>query len=330
MSDTLASAYDAALFDLDGVIYLGPYAIDGVPAALDAVRDQGTRVGFVTNNAARTPATVAQHLVELGIHATEADVVNSTQATLRMLAADLPAGTTVLAVGTEALAEQLTGAGFTVVASLEDEPAAVVQGYNPKIDWVRLEDAAIAIQNGAVWYATNPDLTRPSERGIVPGLGSQLGVVRNCVDVDPKIAGKPFRPLLDETVRRMQAKRPIFVGDRTDTDILGANNVGMDSLFVFTGAHGKADLAIAAPDSRPTYIGYDVAALLEPPRVAEVHDCRFSCRNQGVEVVDGVAMLASQPTTREEQLDVLWAALQAAWRFGADVSSVLNTLDQVR
>ncbi|HJE51808.1 MAG TPA: HAD-IIA family hydrolase [Tessaracoccus flavescens] len=330
MTANLASAYDAALFDLDGVIYLGPYAVDGVPGYLDQVRDQGTRVGFVTNNAARTPATVAEHLRDLGIHAEEADVVNSTQATLRMLAADLPAGAKVLAIGTEALAEQLAGAGFTVVDSMQDEPVAVVQGYNPRSEWARLEEAALAIQRGAVWYATNPDLTRPSERGIVPGLGAQLAVVRFCVDVDPKVAGKPFRPLLDETVLRMESKRPIFVGDRTDTDILGANNVGMDSLFVFTGAHGKFDLAVAEPEARPTYIGYDVGALLEPPRVAVFQETRYRCGRMGVDHADGIAYLATTPTTRDEQLDALWSALNVKWRFGADITSVLNSLDQLR
>lgn len=326
----LAAAYDAALFDLDGVIYLGPYAVEGVAEALDELRSRGTHLGFVTNNAARTPAAVAEHLTELGIHAREEDVVNSTQATLRTLAADLPPGARVLAVGTEALAEQLSGAGFTVVTSLEEDPVAVVQGYSPTIAWQRLEEAALAVQRGAAWYATNPDLTRPSDRGIVPGLGSQLAVVRVCVDVEPKIAGKPYRPLLDETVLRLGAGHPIFVGDRTDTDILGANNVGMDSLFVFTGAHGKADLAEAPPAYRPTYIGYDASALLEPPREAEFRGERFVCGYQEIDIMDGFGYLSTKPVTRDEQLDALWAALQAAWRLEVDISAVLNSLDTLR
>ncbi len=326
----LAADYDVALFDLDGVIYLGPHAIDGVSDALEELRSRGARLSFVTNNAARTPATVAQHLTDLGIRADEQDVVNSTQATLRMLAADLPAGARILAAGTDALAEQLRGAGFTVVESLDDEPVAVVQGYHPTIAWQRLEDAALAVQRGARWYATNPDPTRPTDRGIVPGLGAQLDVVRLCVDVEPKIAGKPYRPLLDETVLRTSAKRPIFVGDRTDTDILGANRVQMDSLFVFTGAHGKSDLAEAAPEYRPTYIGYDATALLEPPRDAHIHGARVVCGYQEVDFAEGAAYLSTNAVTRDEQLDALWAALQARWRYEADISAVLNSLDTLR
>ena len=95
----LVSSYDAALFDLDGVVYLGPNAIDGVTSALARLREIGTRLGFVTNNAARTPAAVAEHLQKLGIQTDDSDVVNSTQATVRMLRGELPVGAKVLVVG---------------------------------------------------------------------------------------------------------------------------------------------------------------------------------------------------------------------------------------
>lgn len=326
----LIDAYDAALFDLDGVIYLGPHAIEGVPEALQELRRGHAQVGFVTNNAARTPATVADHLVELGIAATESDVVNSTQATLRMLAADLPAGARVLVVGTDALTRQLAEAGFTPVHTLADEPVAVVQGYHPDVDWKLLELGAIAIQGGAVWYATNPDMTRPTERGILPGCGAQVAVVRACVDVEPKVAGKPFRPLLDETVLRLGAKHPVFVGDRIDTDIMGANNVGMDSLFVFTGAHGKHDLATAAPIGRPTHIAWDVEGLLRPARQVSRLGDGVTVGAQTVALDGGVVTLRTQPGDRESQLDALWAALQLVWERGASARGVLDALDLVR
>lgn len=326
----LVDAHDAALFDLDGVIYLGPHAIDGVPEALRQLRASGAHVGFVTNNAARTPAAVAEHLVELGIEAAESDVVNSTQATLRMLAEDLPKGSRILVVGTDALASQLAGAGFTPVHTLADDPVAVVQGYHPEVDWKLLELGALAIQGGAPWYATNPDMTRPTERGILPGCGAQVAVVRACVQVDPKVAGKPFRPLLDETVLRLGADHPIFVGDRLDTDILGANTVGMDSLFVLTGAHGKSDLAVAAAEYRPTHIAWDVSGLLAPARAVETDRTAARCGDQLVQVTDGRATLSTPVGDRGQQLDALWAALQLRWQHGTDIDDVLSALDGLR
>lgn len=326
----LAKHYDAALFDLDGVIYLGPYAIPGVPETVHELRELGVRVGFVTNNAARTPATVAKHLTDLGIEAGEADVVNSTMATLRMLSEQLPEGAKVLPVGTSALAEQLEGDGYTVVKSKDDGPIAVVQGYDPHIDWQLLEEGAFAIQGGADWFVTNPDLTRPSERGIVPGCGTQLQVIQACVRVTPKIAGKPHPPLLNETVRRLGSERPLFVGDRLDTDVLGANNVGMDSLFVFTGAHGKLDLADAEPGYRPTFIGYDVATLLEAPRVATREGDVAVVGAQRVARDGERAVLETEPQGREEQLDALWAMLQLRWNDDVEISHLLDDLGEVQ
>ncbi len=327
----LVDEYDAALFDLDGVIYLGPVVIDGVPEALAELRSTGVRIGFVTNNAARTPATVAEHLEDLGITATTTDVVNSTQATVRMLQAELPEGTRILVVGTDALADQLREGGFEPVRSLEDEPMAVVQGYHPAMEWHQLELGALAIQNGAQWYATNPDMTRPTERGILPGCGAQLSVVRACVDVDPKVAGKPFRPLLDETVLRLGSEHPIFVGDRLDTDIMGANAVNMDSLFVFTGAHGKKDLLGAEPIARPTHLGWDVAALLQPAHAIEVLDNggRVRCGEQVVQLKNDAACLLTEPADVEDQLDALRALLHAVWEFGAEAGDVLSQLDLI-
>lgn len=327
----LVDAYDAALFDLDGVIYLGPVVIDGVPEALSALRSSGVHIGFVTNNAARTPATVAAHLEDLGIVAAPSDVVNSTQATVRMLQADLPSGTRLLVVGTDALADQLREGGFEPVHRLEDDPVAVVQGYHPALEWHQLELGALAIQNGAHWYATNPDMTRPTERGILPGCGAQVSVVRACVDVDPKVAGKPFRPLLDETVLRLGAEHPIFVGDRLDTDIMGANAVGMDSLFVFTGAHGKRDLVGAEPDARPTHIGWDVAALLHPAHSVEVRNdgARIHCGEQVVELQDHEAALLTEPQDVEDQLDALRALLHAVWELGGKANDALSHLNLI-
>ena len=78
--------YDAALFDLDGVVYLGPDAVPGAADGIRGLRERGVQVGFVTNNAARSPNEVADHLDELGIPATPSDVVTSSQAVARLMA----------------------------------------------------------------------------------------------------------------------------------------------------------------------------------------------------------------------------------------------------
>lgn len=311
----LIDAYDGVLFDLDGVVYLGPIAVPGAPPAIAGLRDRGVPVGFVTNNAARTPAAVAAHLTELGIPAGRDDVVTSAQAGAQLLRHDLPAGTKVLAIGGEGVRQALAEAGLAAVDTADDEPVAVLQGYGVDLTWQDLIEATVAIHRGARWVATNDDPTRPTDRGLVPGNGAAVAAVRLAVPVDPEVAGKPYRPLLDETVARLGAGRPLFVGDRLDTDIAGAVNAGLDGMLVLTGSHGPADLLTAAPGSRPTHLGSDVGALLLPALEVEVTPDTAVCGAATVRVVDGSLVLdPGTPATTDGRVAAMWAAAHLAWQ----------------
>ncbi|WP_091186127.1 HAD-IIA family hydrolase [Microlunatus flavus] len=311
----LVDAYDGVLFDLDGVIYLGPVAVPGAPPALSGLRGRGVPVGFVTNNAARPPAVVAEHLTELGIPATRGDVVTSAQAGAQLLRHDLPEGAKVLLVGGEGVREALAEAGLTAVTSADDEPVAVLQGYGVDLTWQQLIEATVAIHHGARWVATNDDPTRPTDRGLVPGNGAAVAAVRMAVPVDPEVAGKPYRPLLDETVARLDLGRPLFVGDRLDTDVAGAVNAGLDSMLVLTGSHGPADLLAVSPDSRPTHLGYDVGALLLPPLTVELDGDVARCGGATARVEDGRLLVdGGRATTTDGWVAATWAAAHLAWR----------------
>jgi len=326
----LIDAYDAAFFDLDGVIYLGPLAVAGGTGALSGLRELGKKVMFVTNNAARSAQVVIDQLNSLGFEADDHTVLTSAQVAVTHIAGELPQGAKVLVSGSASLAELVEQAGLVSVQAAADQPDAVLQGYDPEMTWPRLDEAALAIQAGARWYATNNDASRPTERGLVPGAGGAIAVVAGTVGGQPTIFGKPFRPMLAEAVRRTGARRPIFVGDRIDTDIVGAVNAGMDSLLVFTGAHGKADLVAAGPGERPTHIGADVRALLEPQRTLQVEPALARCREQVARAHGGTVRLESVPETLDAQLDALWAISQLAWDDPAlDCSAALASLEHV-
>lgn len=328
----LIDAYDAALFDLDGVLYLGPQAVPGAVVALQTLDTEQVRVLYVTNNAAREARVVIDQLRSLGYSADEHNVLTSAQVAASALAAELPQGAKVLCAGSPNLAALLERAGFEVVYSALDEPLAVIQGYHPKMDWRVLDEVCLAIQGGARWFATNDDASRPTDRGLVPGVGGALSVVRMVVGGEPTIFGKPHPPMLHEAIRRSGAHRPIFVGDRLDTDVSGANGAGIDSLLVFTGAHGKFDLVAAAPQLRPTHIGAGVAALLAEPRPLSIDSGRVECRGQIVTVENGKAVLDG-PVSQdaEAQLDAVWATAQLAWRNpDLDCTDLLEALSLVR
>jgi glycerol 3-phosphatase-2 len=260
----LDTAYDTALLDLDGVVYKGGDAIEHAVESLTAARDHGMRLAYVTNNAARTPDTVAGHLTDLGVPAAAEDVITSAQAVARLIADEVPAGSKVLAVGGEGLFAALRERGLEPVESAADSPAAAVQGYGPDLRWSQLAEMAYAVNAGVPWFASNTDLTIPSARGIAPGNGAAVEVVRIATGGSPRVAGKPLPPMHRETVIRTGARRPLVVGDRLDTDIEGAYAGGVDSLLVLTGVTTAAELLAAEPRHRPTYVARDLRGLLAP------------------------------------------------------------------
>ena len=261
---TLAQTYDVALVDLDGVVYVGPDAVDHAAAALAEARQAGMRLAFVTNNAARPPDAVAEHLRLLGIGVDADEVVTSAQSAARVLAEILPDGARVLVVGGEGLVAALTERGLTPVSSAEADPVAVVSGFHPDVGWRLLAEGAYAVATGIPWVASNTDRTLPTPRGTAPGNGTLVDAVRSATGRDPVVAGKPEPPMHREAVLRTGARRPLVVGDRLDTDIEGAQRSGVDSLLVLTGVTGAAQLADATAQQRPAFLADDLRALAEP------------------------------------------------------------------
>lgn len=269
----LTRAYDTALTDLDGVVYIGDGAVPHATAALEQARTDGVRIMFVTNNASRPPSAVAAHLTRLGVPAAPDDVVTSAQAAAAMLADGLAPGERVLVVGGEGLRAALAEQGLVPVGRVEDEPAAVVQGFAPDVDWGMLTEGALAVRRGLRWVASNMDLTIPTARGIAPGNGALVGVITAATGRQPEVAGKPASPLLRAAAVRAGAARPLVVGDRLDTDIAGAHAAGFDSLLVLTGITDVAALLAAGRHERPTYLAADLRGLLRSaPAVTSTPD----------------------------------------------------------
>lgn len=271
----LRRAYDLAILDLDGVVYIGPDAVPGVPDHLEAASAAGMQLAFVTNNAARPPAAVAAHLRRLGIDAADEDVVTSAQAAARLLAAELPAGAPVFVIGGPGLFEALTEQGLHPVQTMEEEPLAVVSGYYPDLRWSTVSEGAMLVRDGLPWVASNTDVAVPTAKGHGPGNGVLVHAVSFFTDREPVVAGKPLVPLFDETRIRVGGERPLVVGDRLNTDIEGAGNAGLDSLLVLTGVTGLPELVAARPHERPSYISPGLEGLGEAHPAPARHEDGF-------------------------------------------------------
>ncbi len=260
----LAEAYDLAMLDLDGVVYVGAEAVPQVPEHLAAATERGMRSAYVTNNASRPPEAVAGHLRDLGIPAEDDDVVTSAQAAAHLLAERLDGGSAVFVIGGTGLERALEAEDLCPVQDARAEPVAVVSGYDPDLRWRTVIDGAILVREGLLWVASNTDRTVPTPRGPGPGNGVLVGAVADYAGRQPLVAGKPEPHLFAETQRRVGGTNPLVVGDRLDTDIEGANRAGFDSLLVLTGVTGLRELVCAGEHERPTYLAPTLASLLAP------------------------------------------------------------------
>ncbi|MEA3551232.1 HAD-IIA family hydrolase [Pseudarthrobacter sp. C1] len=304
----LISLFDALLADLDGVVYAGPHAIPGAVESLKQLSGLGVGLGYVTNNASRSPAQVAAHLRELGAPAEDHQVVSSSQAAADLLASLLAPGSRVLITGSPALAAEIELVGLVPVYGQEEDPVAVVQGFNPEIGWKDLAEATYVVNAGALWVATNTDMSIPQARGIAPGNGTLVQAVAAATGQTPRVAGKPEAPLFHSAAKRLGAERPLVVGDRLDTDILGGNNAGFATVAVLTGVDTRQTILAARAAERPDYIISSLGDLHRVYPEVTHDDGTYSCGEATARVANGaVGIIGSQ-----DNLDS-WRAACAAW-----------------
>ncbi|MGA8987672.1 HAD-IIA family hydrolase [Aeromicrobium sp.] len=323
-SAPLSATYDLAMLDLDGVVYVGPDAVEGAAQSLQLARENGMRLAYITNNASRTPREVAEHLRGLSMpDVKDGDIVTSAQAVAHLVADAVPSGSAVLLVGGDGLRVPLEERGLRCVTSLDDAPVAVVQGFHPDIGWRQLSEASFAIQAGLPWFASNTDMTMPTPRGMAPGNGSLVQTIRSATGANPIVAGKPEQPLFDETVERVGGAHPLMVGDRLDTDIDGAINAGVDSLAVLTGVSSVQDIVDAAPGRRPTFVSFDLSGLNESHSDVVLDGDRARCGEALATARHGTITVE---TADRRSTEALRAIVGLAWslRDGSDLRMTVD------
>ncbi|MCW4384155.1 HAD-IIA family hydrolase [Salinibacterium sp. SYSU T00001] len=328
--ETPLAGVDAILVDLDGVVYKGDLPIAG---AVESLSDPGIRVGYITNNASRTAETVADHLQRLGLPATAEDVVTSSQAAARLLMGLVPAGSEILVVGGEGLTVEVERAGLIPVGAASSETAAVVQGFAPDVGWHQLAEAAFALQGAhseRPWVATNSDWTIPVARGVAPGNGTLVSAVHTAVGRLPVVAGKPETPIFTTALERFSASKALFVGDRLDTDILGANRAGIRSALVLTGIDGARQLLAADATMRPDLILENLTELVLPYPAVEARQDGTTRVRDAVVRLDGRRL---ELEAAGAYGDLVRAASAAVWNSGMAIYAIdvtASLLDALR
>jgi HAD superfamily hydrolase (TIGR01450 family) len=325
-ASTPLDGVDLVLADLDGVVYRGSDAIPHAVASINRAQ-HGRHIGYVTNNASRTAASVAQQLRDLGLAVEADDIVTSSQAAVKLMADLVPSGSLLLVVGGEGLRSEVARAGFAATDSAEDGPVAVIQGFAAELGWKQLAEAAFALQRPAgagelPWVATNMDWTLPTARGLAPGNGTLVSAVHLAVGRLPTVAGKPETAIFQAALERFGHTRALFIGDRLDTDIVGANRAGIESALVLTGVDGPKQVLAARETSRPTYLLGDLRQLHEPyPSVTETVDPSSGVREVtcGDAVVELAGTAVRVRARGSRSIDLLRAASHALWSSGVPI-----------
>ena len=247
------------LIDMDGVLYRGMAPISGAKEFVAFTRERGIPFLLFTNNSTLTPQQYVSKLAGMSITASLHEIFTSAQATADYLPRIVPAGSTVYMIGEDGLREALRESGYRLA---DDKAAdAVVVGMDRHLTYEKLRVATLAIRAGAIFVATNPDVTFPSEEGIAPGNGAALAALEASTDQKPVMIGKPEEPIFDLALGRLGASREAtaMIGDRPETDVLGAQRAGLMTIFLLSGVADRAKLA--ASGLSPDWVFEDLGAL---------------------------------------------------------------------
>ena len=264
----------AFIIDMDGVLWQGSKPLPGLTEFFSTLR--ATKIPFVlaTNNASLTQQQYLKKLADMGVEVTANEILTSSMATARYLVDTLPATKRrVFVIGESGLIEPLQQQGFTITSTYyPTDPDAetgdiwadiVVSGLDRQLNWNKLATATLNLRAGAEFYATNADTTLPTELGEVMGNGGVLAALTAATGIEPIVIGKPEPILYQQAFEILGTDKhnTIAIGDRLNTDILGAVNAGMRSIMVLTGVSSEADLAEI--DYKPDWVFQDIQEITE-------------------------------------------------------------------
>jgi 4-nitrophenyl phosphatase len=258
------------IIDMDGVLWRGDQPLPGLVDFFDTLRELGVSFILATNNASKSGDEYVAKLKTFGVDVTLDEILTSPQATALYLAQHSP-DARIYVIGEPGLAVELRARGLTVVDDGASQAAThVVVGWDRNLTYEKLAEACLLIRAGATFVGTNPDATYPSERGIVPGNGATLAALRVSTDVEPLIIGKPQPEMMIQAMQRMggAVSDTAVIGDRLDTDILGAQRAGLTTLLVLSGVTSAQEAE--AGEIRSDFVFDDIqtiaAALRHSPR----------------------------------------------------------------
>ena len=266
-------AIKAVLLDMDGVVYRGETILDGVLEFLAWSEDMGIRLLYVTNNATKTPSMFVDKLAAMGIEALPDQIITSAEATAGWMVRNVQPGSKVQIVGGPGVWNAMITRGFQPANSPQAADFVVV-GMDFNLDYRKCAEATLAIAAGADFIATNVDSTFPSEEGNIPGAGAIVSLLKTASGVEPTVIGKPSPGMFEEAMARLSLHphECLMVGDRYETDIEGAQKIGIWTLGIGTGVTSVEEFL--GKEQPPNFVVRDMAEFLDLFRGSHLLECR--------------------------------------------------------
>jgi 4-nitrophenyl phosphatase len=249
----------ALILDMDGVLWRDDQPIGDLPAVFSGIKNLHLKCILATNNATLSGEKALVKLKGFGVELERWQIVNSADAAAHYLKKRFPSGGPIFVVGESALVDTLLEQGFY---KSEDDVLAVVAGMDREITYAKLGKASSHVRSGALFVGTNPDRTFPTPQGLMPGAGAILAFLQAATDIPPIIIGKPEPEMYRVALERLSTApgKTLVVGDRLETDIIGAQKIGCRTALVLSGVTSEKSAALWQP--APDIIAPDLTALI--------------------------------------------------------------------
>jgi 4-nitrophenyl phosphatase len=259
--DTMLNLHSikALILDMDGVLWRDADPIIDLSQAFTFIRSRGLGVVLATNNATRNIHQYLEKVSAFGVELEPWQIINSADATIAYLRTQFPQKGPIFILGSDALRNGLEEAGFF---HQDNDVLAVVAGMDHQLNYDKLKKATMLIRAGAPFIGTNPDRTFPTPQGLTIGTGAILAAIQAATDTDPIICGKPEPIMYQLAMERLRTQpgETLVVGDRPETDIVGAQKLGCQTALVLSGVTSLEKALAWRPV--PTLIEIDLSAVL--------------------------------------------------------------------
>lgn len=253
--------FDGYIFDLDGTVYLGDALLPSAGEAITALRDQGKRTVFLSNNPTHSRQEYSQKLTRLGLPTQPEEIINSSVVMVEFLKERMP-GSRLFVVGEQPLILELEAAGFEMT-DRADQVQAVIASFDRTFNYHKLQVAFDSIRSGAHFFATNADRYCPVPGGGQPDAAAVIAAIEACTAKPLEaMVGKPSA-FMSKAILALLGLEPqacLMTGDRLETDVRMGLESGMQAALTLTGATTRAELEGSAV--HPTYVLHNLGELL--------------------------------------------------------------------